>query len=759
MSKRPGKPPLDDEAQRIIELRELLDKANKAYYADAAPIMPDAQFDRLLAELQTLEAKHPELADPTSPTQRVGGQPIKGFKTVRHSLPMLSIANTYSQAELKTWYNRLLQTLHITSDTPQADASDHLFAQAAAPDRPVLVADPKIDGVAISLHYEQGVLTQALTRGDGTQGDDITNNARTIAAIPLKLSAVKDIKIPDILEIRGEVFMPLSVFEQINKDRQLENDDPFMNPRNATAGTLKSLDPKIVAKRNLAFLAHSHGVIKAATDTPFATSYSTFLKHIHALGVPTNTPLAVSNDIDAVVRAIEAFATTRQSIDIPTDGVVVRLDDFQLHEKLGTTSKSPRWAIAYKYPAARTTTVLFHVEHQVGKTGKITPRATMEPVLLAGTMVSHATLHNYGMIARKDIRIGDTIEIEKAGEIIPYVIGVVLSKRPKNARKIKPPAVCPECGGPVEIEPPEADPQRSEHPDPTLETLRLCINPECPAQIREKLIWFAGRKQMDIDGLGEKTIDLIRAEPRVPLNAFVDIFHLKNYRDILIGLERMGEKSVDNMLASIEQAKGRGLARVLAGMGIRYVGDATAKLLAKHFRDIHDLLDAPLWALMPMAVNRMSQTKRQMLTGSSALIEPEYETGLGETTAPIVYEYLHSDRARKTFADLESAGVSLASTNYVSGGDASLVDEEASVFVGKRVVLTGTLEHFTRPDLTEILESLGAKVSGSVSSKTDVVIAGNKAGSKLAKAKALNVPIWDEATLLANLPEAYRADG
>ncbi|MFN0134252.1 MAG: NAD-dependent DNA ligase LigA, partial [Phycisphaerales bacterium] len=450
------------------------------------------------------------------------------------------------------------------------------------------------------------------------------------------------------------------------------------------------------------------------------------------------------------------------SLDYATDGMVIRVDDFAQQARLGTTSKSPRWVIAYKYPAERKLTILNDVEHQVGKTGRITPRASLQPVLVAGTTVRHATLHNYGQIAKKDIRLGDTVEIEKAGEIIPYVLGVVLDKRPRGAKPITPPDICPECGGPVEVDPPEsAD-------SPSLETSRVCVNPECPAQIREKLIWFAGRKQMDIEGLGEKTVDQIRAtslpadDPRrgsaelgipadaepIPLAHFGDVFRLAQYRDRLIALDRMGEKKVDNLLAGIEDAKSRGLARVLAGMGIRHVGDTTAKLLARRYQSLDALLDASVRDLMPNA--KLSEADAARL---SIPRDPPggQETGLGKDTAPIVHAYLHSKVAAKTFADLRAFGVDLSSKDF-RPADAPATGP----FVGKTIVLTGTLEHFERESLKALLESLGAKVSGSVSSKTSLVIAGESAGSKLDKARELGIDIWNEPQLLHNLPPDRR---
>ncbi len=765
-----SKPPPKSEARaRIDELRAILDAANRAYYVDAAPVMSDVEFDRRLAELAELEREHPDLDHPDSPTHRVGGEAIDGFETIKHAIPMLSIDNTYELGHadnkgLLDWYDRAVKDL--------GGSGGGLFGGTAS-DRLRVVADPKIDGVAMSLRYERGRLARAITRGDGSKGDDVTANVKTIRAIPLILeSPGGKVKLPEILEVRGEVYFPLKEFERVNTEREEQGDDLFLNPRNAAAGTLKQLDPRITAQRRLGFVAHGRGQI---SDPRFAASHSDFLEKLRALGMPVNKPLLATSDISAVVKAIQAFDSARHKQPYAIDGVVVRVDSFAQQEELGTTSKSPRGFVAYKYPAERKTTTLLRVDPQVGKTGKITPRAVMEPVLLAGTVVQHASLHNYGRVRdastnpdspdapRTDIRIGDTIYVEKAGEIIPYVAGVVLSKRPSGARKLVPPDKCPECAGPVEIDPPEAE------NEPTLETSRCCVNPECPAQIREKIIWFAGRKQMDIEGLGEKTVDQIRATAlpkdderrlaagvppeakRIPLDTFADVFRLKDHRETLLTIERMGEKKVDNLLEGIEAAKSRGLAKVLAGMGIRHVGDATAKALARQFKSLEDLLEAEEPRLRPKTLKKDEAAR----LGFPLDPKDRVETGLGNETAPAVHAYLHSKVAARTFRELEEAGVDLKSHDYRppnAGGRAAGAPE--SIFDGKTIVLTGTLENYEREALKEVLEKLGAKVSGSVSSKTDLLIAGESAGSKLDKAKELNVRIMEEPELLKELAKA-----
>ena len=579
-------------AKRAKELRDLLTRANRAYYTDAQPIMSDQEFDEKLRELADLESEHPDLRDPNSPTARVGGDPIEGFTTIEHTVPMLSIDNTYSEQEVEDWVKRCAKNL-------RPGDKDDLFSGS---DAPTYVTEPKIDGIALSIRYEHGAFIHALTRGDGTKGDDVSHAVRTIRSIPLELEG----HVPDILEVRGEVYIPLDVFESINEQREKDGDEPFMNPRNACAGTLKNLDPKIAASRSLGFIAHGRGEI---SDPDYAESHSEMMHKLADLGFPVGEHRTTHHDLKGVMHAIHAIDTARHAMDYATDGVVVRVDAYAQQDALGTTSKSPRWIIAYKFPAERKPTRLLSVEHMVGKTGKITPRATLEPVLLAGTTVSHASLHNYGMVRQRDLHLGDLVDVEKAGEIIPQVVGVHAQERPKVAKPVLPPDECPACSSPLEIEPPEAE------DDPTLETTRRCLNPECPAQIREKLVWFVGRNQMDIEGLGELTIDAIMNSD-IKLEHFADIFHLHEHRDALIEIDRMGEKKIDNMLQGIENAKSQGMARVLAGMGIRHVGATTSKLLARAFPDIDALIDAPVWALMPQAVNRMSGTRREALLGT-----------------------------------------------------------------------------------------------------------------------------------------------
>jgi DNA ligase (NAD+) len=694
---------------RILQLRDLLDRANRAYYVDAEPMMSDRDYDGLMTELIALEQKHPDLHDDSSPSQRVGGEPIDAFRTVRHAVPMTSIDNTYSIEDLRAWHDRVMKGLGRETE---AGNEETLFAgRGLSRKRPdsggvAFVCDPKIDGVAISLRYEGGELVRAVTRGDGEKGDDVTAQVRTIRAIPLRLVKLPrgGGSMPDVLEVRGEVFMPNAEFERINREREAAGEAVFANARNSTAGTLKNLDPRVAAARRLNFSAHGRGEVRgSALDE--VDSYWELFVDLKRMGVPVNPLLYRWDTIDDVIEYIEKFASQRSKLPYGVDGMVVRVDSFAQQAKLGATSKAPRWAIAYKYPAEQGTTVLEKVDWQVGKNGTLTPRATMTPIFLAGTTVRHATLHNIEEIRRKDIRLGDTVIIEKAGEIIPQVVSVVTDKRPRGSKPMAPPEKCPACGGVVEQEGPKL----------------FCTNPECPAQFRERLNWFVGRGQMDIDGMGEKLVDQLVDAGLV--KHFADVFLLK--REQLLELERMGEKSADNLLAGIEDAKQRGLARVLAGLGIRHIGVTAAKTIAAHFPDADALLNASVEDLIEL---------------------PDF----GEITAPVLHAYLQSKQGRETFARLEKAGVNLRSSSYRAQAKPQAAEDSA--FAGKTIVLTGTLRHFKREELTERLESLGAKVTGSVSKKTDLVIAGEEAGAKLDKARELDVEVWDERRLMKSLP-------
>ena len=690
---------------RIDELRELLHRANRAYYVDAAPFMSDAEFDRLLAELAALESAHPERFDPNSPTQRVGGEPSTGFAQVTHRVPMMSVDNTYSTDDLRAWWDRCEKAL------------GHPFAA---------VADPKVDGVAISIRYEHGRLVQAATRGDGTVGDDVTRNVRAIDAVPLVLAASAGSPVPPVLEVRGEIFMPNASFERINDERRRAGEPEFMNARNSTAGTLKSLDPAVVRSRGLSFVAHGVGHVEDVSldGRPVAT-YLDFLRALRALGIPVPGTEVRCTSADECVAAIERFGAARADLAYAVDGMVVKVDAFADRSALGVTAKSPRWAVAFKYPAERKPTVLRSIAWQVGKGGTLTPRATMDPVVIAGTKVQHATLHNIDEIHRKDLRIGDTVVVEKAGEIIPQVVEVDLAKRPADALPVEPPAACPSCGEPVTKEGPKL----------------FCTNAACPEQFRERLKWFVGRNQMDIDGLGEKIVDQLLDAGLV--RGFADVFRLDPARVAELTSEsvtksgkrmvrKIGAKTAASIVAGAEQAKGRGMARLLESLGIRHMGTASAKAFARAYPDVDALRAASPEDLMQIH-------------------------DIGEVTAPSIHADLHSPAMDRTLRELRDAGVSMASTTFRAPDEAR--DRSASGtpggadFAGKTVVLTGELESLDRRTATERLEALGAKVTGSVSKNTHLVIAGPGAGSKLAKATELGIEVWDEARLLRALGE------
>ena len=669
----------EDSGARIEALRKRLDEANRAYYVDADPLMSDRDYDRELAELAALEAEHPEHASEDSPTRRVGGEPVDAFSSVEHALPMQSIDNSYDPDDISAWCTRVRRGLDLADGEPG----------------PVLCCDPKIDGVAISLRYESGRLVQAVTRGDGRRGDDVTVQVRAIRAIPLRLHCVEP---PAVLEVRGEIYMTNEVFERINRDRAARNEPLFANARNVTAGTLKSLDPSVVAERSLCFCAHGRGVVEGL-EVP---TYSRFVDTIRSMGIPVSPHLQVVEGLPDLLARVEAFQSQRTELGFGVDGMVVRVDAFPLQDRLGSTSKAPRWCVAFKYPADQGETVLESVAWQVGKGGTLTPRATMQPVELAGTTVRHATLHNIEEIRRKDIRVGDRIVVEKAGEIIPQVVMVRLADRPSDAVPIEPPSDCPACGGDVGQEGPKI----------------FCLNPECPAQLRERIAWFAGRNQMGIDGLGEKIVDQL--VDRGLVHHLADLYSLTI--DQLSELEGLGAKSATSLVEAIEASRDRGLGRVLASIGIRQIGQSAAGTLARAFPDMDALLDA----------------------GRDAL---EQLPDFGEITATILHETLHSPRGEELVQRLRAAGVRMTSDTY---GDSGVAEGR---FAGMTMVLTGTLTHGTRTELGRRLESMGATVASSVSRRTSVLIAGEKAGSKLAKAQDLGVEVWDEQRLLRELGE------
>jgi len=654
-------------AARIADLRKQIDRHNYLYYVDAKPEISDREFDRLLEELQALESQHPDLVTPDSPTQRVGGQPIEGFRTVKHREPMLSIDNTYNAEELREFDARVRKLLGSEPVT--------------------YVVELKIDGVAMSLTYDHGAFTVGATRGDGERGDDVTHNLRTIREVPLRLRTDKP---PALFEARGEVYMTRADLIRVNRQREEAGEEPYANPRNLSAGSLKLLDPRQCAERRLRFFSYA----LAAVDGVRVDSHHASLKLLRDYGFPVNPHIESFAEIDAVIAYCESWADRRHDLPYETDGMVIKVDDYGQRRRLGVRSKSPRWTVAYKFAAEQALTRLNAIELQVGKTGKLTPVARLDPVRLAGTTVSNASLHNASEIARKDIRVGDMVVVEKAGEIIPYVVRSEASARTGGEKKFRFPAKCPECGGTVE-------------PDEN-GVFYYCINPACPAQLKERLRNYARRNAMDIEGLGAALIDQVVEAGLV--RSIPDLYRLT--AEQLLELERMGKKSAQNLLDGIAASKSRGLARLLTGLGILHVGDHVADLLAQEFGDMDALLAAP--------EERFAQVE-----------------GIGPRRAASIHTFFQSADGRKTIEDLDSLGLRMTEERRVT--------ESASGLAGKTIVVTGTLEKYGREEVEALIKQHGGKPSGSVSKKTDFVVAGEKAGSKLDKAKQLGVPVLTEA--------------
>jgi DNA ligase (NAD+) len=662
--------------KEIAELRKQVEYHNHKYYVEASPEISDLEFDQLLKRLQELERLHPELATPDSPTQRVGGQPIDGFEQVRHSVPMLSIDNTYSEAELREFDARVRKLLRG--------------------EQPRYLVEEKVDGVSVALTYEDGLLVRGATRGDGETGDDITHNTKTIRDIPLRLLARPRETPPPLFEVRGEIYMANSELSRLNKIQAERGERLLMNPRNATAGTLKLLDPQQCGQRRLRFFAHGEGRLD---DLP-ARSHSEFLELVHAYGLPVVPHSAVLDSIDAVLEFCDKQLEERHALDYETDGLVIKVNDFNQREKLGTTSKAPRWVIAYKVELWQGTTTLKDIRLQVGKTGVLTPVGELETVVIAGTKVTNVSLHNADELERKDIRIGDTLVVEKAGKIIPHVVRVELEKRTGREKKFRFPAKCPSCG-------------ESVVQDEGGVYIR-CGNPSCPAQLKERLRFFAHRGAMDIEGLGPALIDQLVDHGLV--KTLPDLYHLT--LDQICELERMGEKSAQNLLEGIAASKSRGLSRLLTGLAIRHIGERNARLLADEFGTIDELLEA--------TPERLQQVE-----------------GIGDVVAESIHQFFQSASGQKTIAALREAGVQMTEQRKPKA-----VQEGASLLAGKTVVVTGTLVHFKRDEIERLIHDLGGKPAGSVSKKTDLVVAGEKAGSKLDKARELGIQAVSEEEFL-----------
>ncbi|XQY92204.1 NAD-dependent DNA ligase LigA [Metabacillus sp. HB246100] len=659
--------------KRVQELHELLNTYNYEYHVLDKPSVPDSEYDQRLHELLTIEAEFPELKTPDSPTQRVGGSILDAFQKVVHNTPMLSLGNAFNEQDLRDFDRRVRQ---------------------AVGDDVQYVVELKIDGLAVSLRYENGLFVQAATRGDGTTGEDITENVKTIRSIPLRL------KNAVTLEVRGEVFMPKKSFETLNELRLQAEEEPFANPRNAAAGSIRQLDPKIAAKRNLDIFLYSIADLGGTG----IERHSEALDYLEKEGFKTNAERKKCETIEEVLSVIEGISEKRANLSYDIDGIVIKVDSLAQQEELGFTAKSPRWAIAYKFPAEEVMTKLLDIELSVGRTGVITPTAILEPVRVAGTTVQRASLHNEDLIREKDIKIGDTVVVKKAGDIIPEVVNVLIEQRTGEEKTFTMPTHCPAC---------ESELVRIEG-----EVALRCIHPQCPAQITEGLIHFVSRNAMNIDGLGERVV--IQLFQAGLIKDVADLYRLT--RDQLLQLERMGEKSTDNLLKAIEQSKDNSLERLLFGLGIRHVGAKAAKTLAQNFETIEQLQEATVEQLI--AINE-----------------------IGDKMADAIHTYFQNPDVQHLIQELQSLGVN---TSY-KGPKLVKVEDSDSYLAGKTVVLTGKLEQMSRNEAKEGIEALGGKVTGSVSKSTDLVVAGEAAGSKLKKAEELKIEVWDEARLIEEM--------
>jgi DNA ligase (NAD+) len=656
--------------KRAAELRQLINYHNHKYYVEAKPEISDREFDKLLEELKKLEQAHPELVTPDSPTQRVGGQPIEGFVTVRHRQPMLSIDNTYNADELREFDKRIRKLL------PRGEAVTY-------------VVELKIDGVAMSLTYEDGLFTVGATRGDGETGDDVTHNLRTINELPLRVQG-KDP--PALFEARGEVYMTREDLVKLNRDRAARGLEALANPRNSVAGALKLLDPRQAAQRHLRLFTYALGDCKGVTIKTHLEALDLLRKY----GFPVNPHIESFDGIDKVIAYCDSWADRRNSLPYDTDGMVIKVNDFAQRQRLGMTSKAPRWVVAYKFAAEQALTKLQAIEVQVGKTGALTPVAHLDPVRLAGTTVSRASLHNADEIARKDIRVGDMVVVEKAGEIIPYVVRSEPGARTGAEKVFKFPTKCPVCGSAVE---------RDEGG-----VYYRCVSRNCTGQLKEQLRYYAHRNAMDIEGLGESIIEQLVDSGLV--KSIPDLYRLN--LDQLLELERMGKKSAQNLLDGIAASKGRGLARLLAGLAIRHVGVTVAELLAAEFPRMDDLMKA--------SEERLGEIN-----------------GIGPVLAKSIYAFFESTAGKKTVEELRALGLKLAEDAKPSPAALGGTD-----LTGKTFVVTGTLVNYSRDEIERLIKDLGGKATGSVSKNTDYLVAGENAGSKLDKAKQLGVMVLTE---------------
>ncbi|EJS64320.1 NAD-dependent DNA ligase LigA [Bacillus cereus] len=660
--------------KRIEELRDLLNTFNYQYHVLDNPSVSDAEYDRNMQELIKLEAENPEFMSEDSPSVRVGGTVLDIFEKVTHKSPMLSLGNAFNEGDLRDFDRRVRQGI---------DGANVRY-----------ICELKIDGLAVSLHYEKGRFIQGATRGDGVTGEDITQNLKTIKAIPLRLNEEVT------LEARGEAYMPKRSFVKLNEEKEQNGEDVFANPRNAAAGSIRQLDPKIAAKRNLSMFVYGLANVEEKT----IPSHSESLDFLGELGFKTNPNRRTCESIEEVIAYVEEWQEKRPHLDYEIDGIVIKVDDVALQESLGTTAKSPRWAIAYKFPAEEVVTRLTGIELSVGRTGVVTPTAELEPVRVAGTIVRRASLHNEDLIREKDIRIGDYVVVKKAGDIIPEVVNVIFDKRAGEEEEYRMPTHCPAC---------ESELVRLEE-----EVALRCINPTCPAQIREGLIHFVSRNAMNIDGLGERVItQLFDADY---IRTFADLYALT--KEQLLQLERFGEKSATNLVQAIDNSKENSLERLLFGLGIRHVGAKAARTFAEHFETMDALVKATEEELK--AINE-----------------------IGEKMAQSVVTYFDNEDVLELLQQFKEYGVNMT---YKGIKSADLQNVE-SYFAGKTVVLTGKLEVMGRSEAKKKIEALGGKVTGSVSKSTDLVVAGEAAGSKLVQAEKHNVEVWNEERFLQEL--------
>ena len=681
--------PLTAAERRAAELREEITRHDHAYYTLGQPTISDQLYDNLMKELEALEAGHPHLRTPDSPTQRVSGKPLEGFATIVHPVPMLSIDNTYNALELREFDERVKKLLKLPGQHPVAYS-----------------VEPKIDGVAVALMYEGGVLRYAATRGDGEKGDDITANVRTIRQVPLRLcgpaaAAFAATPAGARLELRGEIFMDRPGFDRMNEAREAAGEPRFQNPRNATAGSLKQLDPALVASRPLRCFIYSVGL----AEVPLPPTQTELLEFLEHSGVPVNALRTRCADIDAVLAEVERFEQARHALEFDTDGLVIKLDDRTAWPKLGTRSKSARWLVAYKYGAEQAETTLRDVSFQVGRTGAVTPVAELEPVFLAGTTVKRASLHNRDEIERLDIMIGDRVIVEKSGEIIPKVISRADGERPASARAIAFPTHCPSCGSELTRLPGEV-------------AIR-CVNPACPAQTVERVRYFAARGAMDIEGVGEVLARQLYEAGLV--RDVADLYMLT--LEQLSNLERMGEKSARNVLEGIEASRRRALWRLLTGLGIPMVGEKAAKTLAGHFATLDDVMAASREALVAI-------------------------DGIGEIMADSIVGAFAAESMQRLIGRLRESGVAPENPDFERRRELEARRAEglqaAGPFAGRTVVLTGSMSTMTRDEAKAAIEARGGTVASSVSKKTHLVVAGEAAGSKLAKARELGIEVINE---------------